>query len=69
MGLNMRNLLDKALAGFGVVYILVLIGLVIGWVLNVVSILATLSDPITGLFIARLVGIVVFPLGGVLGFF
>lgn len=51
------------------VYVGVLLGLVIGWVMNIVSIVGSLSDPITGLFIARLVGTVVFPLGGVLGYF
>ena len=50
-------------------YIAILIGLVIGWVMNIVGIVHTLSDPITGMFIARLVGTVVFPLGGVLGYF
>lgn len=50
-------------------YIAILIGLVIGWVMNIVGIAHTLSDPITGMFIARLVGTVVFPLGGVLGYF
>ena len=50
-------------------YIVVLVGLVIGWVANIVGILHTIGEPITGLFIARLVGTVVFPLGGVLGYF
>lgn len=61
----------KALVGAAVLlaYIVVLVGLVIGWVANIVGILHTIGEPITGLFIARLVGTVVFPLGGVLGYF
>ena len=51
------------------VYLAVLFGLVVGWVMNIIGIIHTLSDPITGMFIARLVGTVVFPLGGVLGYF
>lgn len=52
-----------------IVYLLVLLGLVIGWIMNIVEIVHALADPITGMFIARLVGTVVFPLGGVLGYF
>lgn len=53
----------------GLVYLAVLIGLVVGWIMNIFGIIHTLSDPITGMFIARLVGTVVFPLGGILGYF
>lgn len=57
--------------GFGAIlaYLAVLLGLAVGWVMNIISIVGALSDPITGMFIARLVGTVVFPLGGVLGYF
>lgn len=61
--------ISNLLAGLGLGYILVLLLLAGGWVANVVKIVSTLSDPITGFFIARLVGTVVFPLGGVLGYF
>lgn len=46
-----------------------ILALLVGWVMNIFAIVQTLSDPLTGLFIARLVGTVVFPLGGVLGYF
>ena len=39
-----------------------------GWVANIVKIFSALSDPITGLFIARLVGVIFAPLGAVLGY-
>lgn len=57
--------------GFGaaLAYLAVLLGLIVGWVMNIISVVGALSDPITGMFIARLVGCVVFPLGGVLGYF
>lgn len=51
------------------VYLGILLGLVVGWIANIVGIVHTIGDPITGLFIARLVGTVVFPLGGILGYF
>lgn len=50
-------------------YLAVLIGLLIGWVMNIVAIIHSIGDAITGLFIARLFGTIVFPLGGVLGYF
>lgn len=40
-----------------------------GWVANIVKLLSELFDPITGLFIARIAGIFMAPLGSVLGFF
>lgn len=55
--------------GLTLTYLAVLLGLLVGWVMNIVSIVGSLADPITGLFIARLVGTVVFLLGGVLGYF
>ena len=40
-----------------------------GWVANIVKVLAGLSEPLTGLFALRLVGIVAAPLGAILGYF
>lgn len=46
------------------------ITLIIGWIMNIVKIVASLGDPtITPMFIARIVGAFVAPIGGVLGFF
>ena len=41
---------------------------VIGWAWNIVRIVGMIADPITGLFIFRCVGIIVFPLGAILGY-
>ena len=65
----MSNRLENVTFGIGLTYLVVILGLTIGWVMNVVSIVHALSDPITGMFIARLVGTIVFPLGGILGYF
>jgi len=40
-----------------------------GWIANIVAIVGAVSDPITGMFILRCVGIFVAPLGAILGFF
>jgi len=40
-----------------------------GWLVNIAKIFMTLADPISGLFIARLVGVFAMPLGSVLGYF
>ncbi len=39
-----------------------------GWIANVVKIVGSSFDPITGLVVARCIGVVVGPLGAVLGY-
>lgn len=41
----------------------------VGWVMNILTIIHTTSAPITGLFVARVAGIFIAPLGAVLGWF
>lgn len=41
----------------------------IGWAMNLVKAVGALGDPITGLFVFRWVGIIVAPLGAILGYF
>ena len=60
---------QKGYTSIGLVFIIVWLALAVGWVMNVVEIVQTVSDPITGMFILRCVGIIVAPLGGVLGYF
>lgn len=58
-------------SGFTVVEFAILLVAILGiggWVSNIVQIVNHLSDPITGMFILRCVGIFVAPLGAVLGF-
>jgi len=43
-----------------------LLGLV-GWVINVVKIIASINDPLTTEIIVRLVGVFVLPLGAIMG--
>lgn len=40
---------------------------VAGWISNVVQVVSALTEPITGLFILKCVGILLAPLGSVLG--
>lgn len=44
---------------------------VVGWLLNLIDVVAGFvhSGPVTTLFIGRLIGIVIPPLGAMLGFF
>ncbi len=39
----------------------------LGYIFNIVELVAIASDPITGMFILRIVGIFFFPLGCILG--
>lgn len=50
-------------------YIALVIACLYGYVMNIVAIFQTLSDPISGLFIARCVGVIAAPLGALLGIF
>ena len=49
------------------VVLLVLVG-VGGWIANIVKLVGSNFDPITGMVVARAIGIFVAPLGAVLGF-
>jgi len=40
----------------------------IGWILNIKSIVLIVNNPITGMLIFRCVGVIIFPLGIVLGY-
>jgi hypothetical protein len=53
--------------GFGAAYVLAIIAGVIGWVLNIIAVVHSLSGPVTAMLVARLVGIPVFILGAILG--
>lgn len=50
-------------------WVVVVLALIGGWVMNIMTIVQHANDPITGMFIFRCVGIFVMPLGGVLGYF
>jgi ABC-type Na+ efflux pump permease subunit len=39
-----------------------------GWIANIVKIFATAAEPLTAYFIIRCIGVVVAPVGAVLGF-
>lgn len=61
--------LDIALTLFGAcVFLLLLAGVVYGWVNNIIIIADTVNVEITGMFIIRVIGIFVAPLGVILGY-
>jgi len=51
-----------------VIFLLVWLVSIIGWVLNIVKIVDANFDPITGMVVLRCIGVFVAPLGAVLGF-
>lgn len=53
----------------GIVWVMIVLAGVVGWVMNIVKLIGMGADPITGLFVARVVGIFLAPLGSVLGLF
>ncbi len=58
----------KNAAGMSVLLWLIVI---VGWIMNIVSVisLALADNPITTLFILKIVGIFIVPLGSILGYF
>ena len=53
--------------GFSVVSLIWIVG-VIGWIMNIVKVFGMADAEITGMFIIRIVGIFLAPLGAILGF-
>lgn len=41
---------------------------VVGWIVNIVQLVHTIDDPVTGMFILKCIGVVAAPLGAVLGY-
>ncbi len=48
--------------------LLIVIGLLVGWVMNIVTIVSMMSGELGAEIIVRCIGIFVFPMGAVLGF-
>lgn len=63
------NMENKLVFSFYCGVLAIALALFIGWILNLIEIIATFSGPLTGMLIARLVGVLTLPLGGVLGYF
>lgn len=62
----------RAFGAVGILaYLALIFGLLAGWVMNLIDVvhLFLANSPLTTLFIGKVIGIFVFPLGGVLGWF
>ncbi len=58
----------RFISSLGLFGIVIWLAGTIGWVLNIVKMVSHLQDPITAMEILRMIGIVVAPMGAVLGF-
>lgn len=56
------------ISAFSIIILLVIIAGIIGWISNIINVVEAISNPVTGLFIMQCAGIVVAPLGSVLGY-
>jgi hypothetical protein len=55
---------------FKLTALIAIVALIIGWVLNICALVAAVGNTVvTTLFIARIFGVFVLPIGGVLGYF
>lgn len=59
---------DTVAIGFGIAYIVLVATLIAGWIMNIMTIWNTYDLPLTGKFVLRVIGVFVFPIGGVLGY-
>lgn len=59
----------KAVTIGGLVMLAIWGALIVGWVLNVIAVVHNINLPVTGMFVLRCIGILIAPLGGVLGLF
>ncbi len=59
---------DTVAIGFGIAYIVFVAAMIAGWIMNIMTIWNTYDLPLTGKFVLRIIGIFVFPIGGVLGY-
>jgi hypothetical protein len=55
------------IASLGMVWLMVIAALAVGWVMNIITLFRHAADPVTTITILRGIGIFVAPLGGVLG--
>jgi hypothetical protein len=51
-----------------IIWLIIVVGSIYGYVMNIVKLVGMLDDPITGWFVARCVGVIAGPLGVVLGY-
>ena len=59
---------DTVAIGFGIAYIVLVATLIAGWIMNIMTIWNTYDLPLTGKLVLRVIGVFVFPIGGVLGY-
>lgn len=59
--------MKKLVAGFGLLYLALVIAAAAGWILNLIALIHSVGG-ITAMFILRIVGLFVFPLGCLLGY-
>jgi hypothetical protein len=52
----------------GLIGILLIVGAAIGWVWNIVKLVQILDLSVTGMLVARAIGVFVAPLGAILGY-
>jgi len=49
-------------------FLIIGIPAIVGWILNIMEIITLINDPVTNMFIFRCVGVIVIPLGAILGY-
>lgn len=63
------SLEEKFGLGIIVLWAVIVLAAVGGWIANVVKLIGMLNSPITAMFVARIIGVVAAPFGSILGYF
>jgi hypothetical protein len=61
--------MSKFLFASGIIGVVLWVLALIGYIMNIASFVHELGGPLTPLFVARVAGLVLFPLGAILGYF
>lgn len=65
----MRNI-RVGLSDTGIIAVLMLVALAaVGWILNIISLMSMELLPLTGFVILKIIGIFLFPIGAIIGWF
>ena len=66
--MNLKYEFEEQQSGWGCFIWLFHIICATGWIFNVIHLYSIINNPVTGIMILRIAGIIILPLGSILGF-
>lgn len=68
MSRNSENAIAAVVGGFGLIWLVVVVGVIIGWIMNIFDVIGV-STPLNAEDALHIVGIFIVPLGAIMGIF